>query len=179
MRPSRPAPNCRSTGVGRNPERGTDRMRHQMGGFTMNRLDATSCSTGSEYVFGRLVSPSGRFFRRFIGPLLGRLREFESLAQHAPSSLLSERQLSACCGDWMAAPNGPFADRAKDVHVAGFRVSFPVLYALVYGFRLSRNAEHLNARRAGGCGVQQIGRFVGGAHGNCSENGPAILGAAC
>ena len=40
--------------------------------------------------------------------------------------------------------------RAKTVHVAGFRASHPVAYALFYGYRLFRNSVQLVGAHAGG-----------------------------
>ncbi|MCA0241497.1 MAG: MurR/RpiR family transcriptional regulator [Proteobacteria bacterium] len=40
--------------------------------------------------------------------------------------------------------------RAKTVHVAGFRASHPVAYALFYGYRLFRNSVQLIGAHAGG-----------------------------
>ncbi len=44
--------------------------------------------------------------------------------------------------------------RAKAVHVAGFRASFPVACSLVYGYRLFRNAVHLIDGQGGGLEMQ-------------------------
>ena len=44
--------------------------------------------------------------------------------------------------------------RAKDVHVAGFRASFPIAYSLVYGYRLFRNTVHLIDGQSGGLEMQ-------------------------
>lgn len=44
--------------------------------------------------------------------------------------------------------------RAKAVHVAGFRVSFPAAYALFYGYRLFRDSVHLIDGQSGGLGMQ-------------------------
>lgn len=44
--------------------------------------------------------------------------------------------------------------RAKAVHVAGFRVSFPAAYALFYGYRLFRDTVHLIDGQSGGLGMQ-------------------------
>ncbi|MEO8124645.1 MAG: MurR/RpiR family transcriptional regulator [Burkholderiales bacterium] len=44
--------------------------------------------------------------------------------------------------------------RAKAVHVAGFRVSFPAAYALFYGYRMFRNSVHLIDGQSGGLGMQ-------------------------
>ncbi len=50
--------------------------------------------------------------------------------------------------------------QARAVHVAGFRVSYPVAYAFVYGYRLFRNPVHLIDGQGGGLGMQlrPIGR---------------------
>lgn len=44
--------------------------------------------------------------------------------------------------------------RAKAVHVAGFRASFPAAYAFFYGYRMFRNSVHLIDGQAGGLGMQ-------------------------
>ena len=44
--------------------------------------------------------------------------------------------------------------RARAVHVAGFRASFPVAYSLVYGYRLFRNSVHLIDGQGGGLEMQ-------------------------
>jgi DNA-binding MurR/RpiR family transcriptional regulator len=44
--------------------------------------------------------------------------------------------------------------RAKAVHVAGFRASFPIAYSFVYGYRLFRNAVHLIDGQGGGLQMQ-------------------------
>ncbi|MGH8788490.1 MAG: MurR/RpiR family transcriptional regulator [Cupriavidus necator] len=44
--------------------------------------------------------------------------------------------------------------RAKTVHVAGFRASFPIAYSLVYGYRLFRNSVHLIDGQSGGLEMQ-------------------------
>lgn len=43
---------------------------------------------------------------------------------------------------------------AKAVHIAGFRASFPIAYALAYGYRLFSNAVHLIDGQAGGLEMQ-------------------------
>jgi DNA-binding MurR/RpiR family transcriptional regulator len=40
------------------------------------------------------------------------------------------------------------------VHVAGFRASYPVAYALAYGYRLFRNSVHLADGQGGGLEMQ-------------------------
>jgi DNA-binding MurR/RpiR family transcriptional regulator len=44
--------------------------------------------------------------------------------------------------------------RARAVHVAGFRASFPVAYALLYGYRLFRSSVHLIDDHAGALEMQ-------------------------
>jgi len=44
--------------------------------------------------------------------------------------------------------------RAKAVHVAGFRASFPIAHAFAYGYRLFRNSVHLLDGLAGGLEMQ-------------------------
>ncbi len=44
--------------------------------------------------------------------------------------------------------------QAKAVHIAGFRASLPVAYALVYGYRLFRNSVHLIDAHPGGLEMQ-------------------------
>ena len=44
--------------------------------------------------------------------------------------------------------------RAKAVHVAGFRASFPIAHSLAYGYRLFRNTVHLIDGLAGGLEMQ-------------------------
>ena len=44
--------------------------------------------------------------------------------------------------------------QAKAVHVAGFRASFPMAYALVYGYRLFRQSVHLIDAHGGGLEMQ-------------------------
>jgi DNA-binding MurR/RpiR family transcriptional regulator len=44
--------------------------------------------------------------------------------------------------------------RAKAVHVAGFRASFPVAYALAYGYRLFRDSVNLLDGQSGGLEMQ-------------------------
>jgi len=44
--------------------------------------------------------------------------------------------------------------RARDVHVAGFRASFPIACSLVYGYRLFRNTVHLIDGQSGGLEMQ-------------------------
>ncbi len=44
--------------------------------------------------------------------------------------------------------------RARSVHVAGFRASFPIAYSLVYGYRLFRNSVHLIDGQSGGLEMQ-------------------------
>jgi DNA-binding MurR/RpiR family transcriptional regulator len=44
--------------------------------------------------------------------------------------------------------------RAKAVHIAGFRASFPVAYALFYGYRLFRHTVHLIDGSSGGLEAQ-------------------------
>lgn len=44
--------------------------------------------------------------------------------------------------------------QARAVHVAGFRASLPVAYALVYGYRLFRNSVHLIDAHHGGLEMQ-------------------------
>ena len=44
--------------------------------------------------------------------------------------------------------------RAKAVHVAGFRASFPIAHSMVYGYRLFRNTVHLIDGLAGGLEMQ-------------------------
>lgn len=44
--------------------------------------------------------------------------------------------------------------KSKSVHVAGFRASFPVAYALVYGYRLFRDSVHLIDGQGGGLEMQ-------------------------
>jgi len=44
--------------------------------------------------------------------------------------------------------------RAKAVHVAGFRASYPVAYSLAYGYRLFRNSVHLIDGQSGGLEMQ-------------------------
>lgn len=44
--------------------------------------------------------------------------------------------------------------RARAVHIAGFRASFPVAYALAYGYRLFRNSVHVIDGQSGGLEMQ-------------------------
>ncbi|WP_114972028.1 MurR/RpiR family transcriptional regulator [Rhodoferax ferrireducens] len=44
--------------------------------------------------------------------------------------------------------------KSRSVHVAGFRASFPVAYALVYGYRLFRDSVHLIDGQGGGLEMQ-------------------------
>lgn len=44
--------------------------------------------------------------------------------------------------------------RARSVHVAGFRASFPIAYSLVYGYRLFRNSVQLIDGQNGGLEMQ-------------------------
>jgi len=44
--------------------------------------------------------------------------------------------------------------RARSVHVAGFRASFPIAYSLVYGYRLFRNSVQLIDGQSGGLEMQ-------------------------
>lgn len=44
--------------------------------------------------------------------------------------------------------------KANAVHVAGFRASFPIAYALLYGYRLFRQQVHLIDGQAGGLEMQ-------------------------
>lgn len=44
--------------------------------------------------------------------------------------------------------------RARTVHVAGFRASFPIAYSLVYGYRLFRNGVQLVDGQSGGLEMQ-------------------------
>lgn len=44
--------------------------------------------------------------------------------------------------------------RARTVHVAGFRASFPIAYSLAYGYRLFRNSVHLIDGHSGGLEMQ-------------------------
>lgn len=44
--------------------------------------------------------------------------------------------------------------RAKAVHIAGFRASFPIAYSLTYGYRLFRNSVHLIDGHSGGLEMQ-------------------------
>lgn len=47
--------------------------------------------------------------------------------------------------------------RARAVHIAGFRASFPIAYALMYGYRLFRNSVHLVDGLAAGLELQLRG----------------------
>jgi len=44
--------------------------------------------------------------------------------------------------------------RARTVHIAGFRASFPIAYSLMYGYRLFRNSVVLVDAQAGGLEMQ-------------------------
>lgn len=57
-----------------------------------------------------------------------------------------------CAGPLRAAVK--LLRQAKAVHVAGFRASFPMAYALVYGYRLFRSSVHLIDAHGGGLEMQ-------------------------
>lgn len=54
-------------------------------------------------------------------------------------------------------PAARLLQRAEVIHVAGFRASFPVAYALFYGLRLLRDDVHLVEGQAGGLEMQLRG----------------------
>lgn len=81
-----------------------------------------------------------------------------SQTQDLASELFAVQRANLAATESGAGPHLRTASRllkkARSVHVAGFRASYPVSFALFYGYRLFRNAVHLMDGRAAGLETQ-------------------------